>query len=177
MTQSPSLAEPFSQIFIDRAEADWAFDLLRDTAKRLGIHGPYDPRFALTLAHRSGRLGLHLNFGGWLVIGIRGPGSASSRVDLALLAQAVSWDERFSFFPFARKEGELEVRSYQLPVDMLRPMTSDLQAAYAATLERLCIETPYNWFNFFDFWAAPGLPHDHDAPVDPQALASRTPRG
>ncbi|HXV98022.1 MAG TPA: hypothetical protein VEC93_06330, partial [Anaerolineae bacterium] len=135
MTQPPPLPEPFSQIFINRAEADWAFDLLRDTAKRLGIHGPYDPRFALTLAHRSGRLGLHLNFGGWLVIGIRGPGSASSRVDLALLAQAVSWDERFSFFPFARKEGELEVRSYQLPVDMLRPMTSDLQAAYAATLD------------------------------------------
>jgi predicted LPLAT superfamily acyltransferase len=24
---------------------------------------------------------------------------------------------------------------------------------YVATLEALCIEAPYNWFNFFDFWA------------------------
>ncbi len=28
--------------------------------------------------------------------------------------------------------------------------------AYAAELERCCREAPYNWFNFFDFWAAPG---------------------
>ncbi len=27
--------------------------------------------------------------------------------------------------------------------------------AYADTLSGLCRETPYNWFNFFDFWAAP----------------------
>ena len=24
---------------------------------------------------------------------------------------------------------------------------------YVALLETLCRETPYNWFNFFDFWA------------------------
>ena len=26
-------------------------------------------------------------------------------------------------------------------------------ARYVATLEALCREAPYNWFNFFDFWA------------------------
>lgn len=32
---------------------------------------------------------------------------------------------------------------------------------YVATLEALCLESPYNWFNFFDFWAAaPNPPHD-----------------
>ena len=31
---------------------------------------------------------------------------------------------------------------------------------YVATLESLCREAPYNWFNFFDFWA------DADAPAD-----------
>jgi predicted LPLAT superfamily acyltransferase len=31
---------------------------------------------------------------------------------------------------------------------------------YVATLEALCREAPYNWFNFFDFWAADELP-DH----------------
>ena len=37
-----------------------------------------------------------------------------------------------------------------------------IQAAmqrYVATLEALCREAPYNWFNFFDFWA------DADAPT------------
>jgi predicted LPLAT superfamily acyltransferase len=31
---------------------------------------------------------------------------------------------------------------------------------YAAILESLCREAPYNWFNFYDFWS--------DAPTDPQ---------
>ncbi|MFN8454697.1 MAG: hypothetical protein U0401_08525 [Anaerolineae bacterium] len=149
MAQTPSiLAEPFSRIFTDRAEAEWAFDLLRDTAKQLGIHGAYDPRFALTLARRSGGMGLHLNFGGWLVIGFHGPGTPPKdltgfqnlsglphRVDLALLAERVAWDERFSSFPFERKEGEPELRSYHLPIEVIHPMTADLAAAYNATLE------------------------------------------
>lgn len=132
---SPPLAEPFSQIFVDRAEADWAFDLLRESARRLEIHGAYDPRLALTLARRSGRLGLHLNFGGWLVLGFHGPGLTPQRVDLALLAHRVTWDERFTFLPFARKDGEPEIRSYHLPLEIIHPMTSELQAAYAETLD------------------------------------------
>ncbi|NJN99489.1 MAG: AAA domain-containing protein [Anaerolineales bacterium] len=80
-------------------------------------------------------MGLHLNFGGWLVLGFHGPGPAPARVDLALLASLVSWDERFNFFAFARKEGEPEVRSYHLPPDLVRPMTSDVQTAYLTTLD------------------------------------------
>ena len=34
---------------------------------------------------------------------------------------------------------------------------------YVATLESLCREAPYNWFNFYDFWA------DADAPPAPAA--------
>jgi len=34
---------------------------------------------------------------------------------------------------------------------------------YVATLEELCREAPYNWFNFFDFWA------DAEAPTAPAA--------
>jgi hypothetical protein len=130
-----TLADPFAQIFIDRAEANWAFDLLRDTVKRLGMSGPYDPRFALTLPHHSGKLCLHLNFGHWLVLGFQGPGRTSHRVKLALLAEQISWDERFVALPSDRKEGEPEVRSYHLPLETVRPMTSDLQAAYEATLD------------------------------------------
>ncbi|HEX4234311.1 MAG TPA: acyl-CoA synthetase [Caldimonas sp.] len=36
---------------------------------------------------------------------------------------------------------------------------------YVATLEALCREAPYNWFNFYDFWAdaSPAASHDHGA--------------
>jgi len=129
------LAEPFSQIFVDRTEADWAFDLLRQTTDRLRVTGPYDPRVAVTLSHRSGRVFLRLNFGGWLVVGFRGPGQTAGRVDMALLADLVSWDERLAAVSFERKEGQPEVRSYELPVALVRPMTSDLQQAYEATLD------------------------------------------
>lgn len=30
---------------------------------------------------------------------------------------------------------------------------------YVATVEALCLEVPYNWFNFFDFWADDAKPH------------------
>jgi predicted LPLAT superfamily acyltransferase len=32
-------------------------------------------------------------------------------------------------------------------------LVAEALAAYVATLETLCREAPYNWFNFFDFWA------------------------
>lgn len=129
------LAEPFSQIFIDRPEAEWAFALLQETARRLGLSNAYDERFALTLPHPSGKMGLHLNFGRWLVLGFTGPGQTPYRVELVLLANHVAWDERLEAYPFTRKEGQPEVRSYQLPVEIVRPLTSELQTAYETTLD------------------------------------------
>lgn len=130
-----SLADPFSQIFVDRAEADWAFDLLLPTVKRLGLQKPNDERFALTLPRQSGKLCLHLNFGQWLVLGFRGPSLTAPRVEMALLANQVSWNERFTTLPSNRKQGEPEVRSYHLPIETVRPLTSDLQNAYETTLD------------------------------------------
>lgn len=131
----PALAEAFSKIFADRAEAEWAFDLLREASRRLRISGPYDPRMAVTVSTRAGRPFLHLNFGNWLVLGFNGPGHTPTRVEVALLAHLVSWDERFVSFASDRKEGEPEVRSYQLPLEAIRPLTSHLQHAFETTLD------------------------------------------
>ena len=133
--QQNGLAEPFSRIFTDRAEADWAFDLLRETARRLQVNDPYDQRLAVTLTERSGKLFLRLNFGGWTVLGFRGPGQVPERVDMALLASAVAWDERLAPFVFEQRGGEPEVRSYELPLAVVRPLTSQLQQAYETTLD------------------------------------------
>ncbi|MCB0168014.1 MAG: hypothetical protein KDI79_27550, partial [Anaerolineae bacterium] len=140
----PSLAEPLARVFADRAEADWAFDLFRDTTRRLQATGAYDPRLAVTLSERSGKLHLRLNFGSWLVLGVRGPGQTLERVDMALLAREVAWDERFTGFAFERKEGEPEVRTYALPIDVVRPLTSTLQQAYDTTLDFIAAKFQ-NW--------------------------------
>jgi len=109
--------------------------MLLTTVKRLGLKKPNDERFALTFPRQAGKLCLHLNFGQWLVLGFCGPSLTAPRVEMALLAGQISWNERFTTLPSERKQGEPEVRSYHLPLETVRPMTSDLQAAYEATLD------------------------------------------
>lgn len=41
------------------------------------------------------------------------------------------------------------------PAEQREKRIADALHAYAAEIERCCREAPYNWFNFFDFWAAP----------------------
>ncbi len=148
-----NLVDPFAQIFSNRAEAGWAFDFLRETVKGLGIRrGAYDPRFALTLTRRSGQPCLHLNFGGWLVAGFCGPGAAH-RVELTLLADRVAWEERLAGYPFDRKEGQPEVRTYHLPLELIKPMTGDLRAAYEASLAFIAAK--------FEHWQRPSHWQQH----------------
>ena len=40
-----------------------------------------------------------------------------------------------------------------VPPGELDERIADVMQRYVAMLEALCLETPYNWFNFFDFWA------------------------
>lgn len=40
----------------------------------------------------------------------------------------------------------------------------EAMANYVGILDALCRESPYNWFNFFDFWAPPELPLVPPAP-------------
>ncbi len=34
----------------------------------------------------------------------------------------------------------------------------DAAAAYASAVQQYCLDAPYNWFNFYDFWTAPSPP-------------------
>ncbi len=153
LANAHNLVDPFAQIFRDRAEADWAFDFLRETVKSLGIRrGAYDPRFALTLTRRGSQPCLHLNYGGWLVAGFCGPGAAY-RVELTLLADRVAWEERLAGYPFDRKEGQPEVRTYHLPLELIKPMTGDLRAAYKASLAFIAAK--------FEHWQRPSHWQQH----------------
>ena len=38
-------------------------------------------------------------------------------------------------------------------VDSSQAWLDEVMRRYVARLEALCREAPYNWFNFYDFWA------------------------
>lgn len=121
-----SLAPPLSQIFNDLADATVAFELLHQTARQLNLEGAYDSRLALTLSRTS----LHLDYGGWLVLGFRRP----ERVSIALLSGKVDLDSQFKISTFATGPDEPTVHSYDLPMSMVKPLSAELQAAYDQTL-------------------------------------------
>ena len=49
------------------------------------------------------------------------------------------------------------MRFTRIALFLLAAVTEDdvreIVERYAAYLERACLRTPYQWFNFFDFWA------------------------
>jgi len=127
------LGTPFSQIFTDRAEAEWAFDLTREVIERLGITNPRNERFALTLGY--GGSVLRLNYGKWAVLHFYGPGS-QYRVGLALIDEAVDIAGSFrQWDSFA--EGEPTISVYELPVEMVRPLEGNLRDVYERSLDSI----------------------------------------
>ena len=57
-----------------------------------------------------------------------------------------------------------ELADFRVPVPPheLEARILAVMQRYVSLLEALCIESPYNWFNFFDFWA-PDAPATHTA--------------
>ncbi len=130
------LAEPFSRIFADSDEANWAFDFLRDTLNRLGVTSPDDERFALTLVHNNQTL--RLNYGSWAVLQFYGSDSGLDRVGIAFLEDRVAFDATIARWerPFATDDNRF-VRVYELPITMVQDWPADLQVAYEATFAYL----------------------------------------
>ena len=128
------LASPFSRIFTSKDEADWAFDLLRESLHRLGVQEPQDPRFAITLTDSNRRL--RLNFGNWTVLQFCAPGHPDNRVGLALL------DDLSDTAPEPAKWGPLAdsaptISFYCMPMQMATPPEGELRAAYERTLSAI----------------------------------------
>ncbi len=106
------LASPFNRIFNDFAEAEAAFELLQQTALGLGITSPYDPRLAVTLSARA----LHLDFGGWLVLGFHPP----QRVTMALCNPDLTGFKNLAALKistFAHQANEPEVANYEFSME------------------------------------------------------------
>jgi 5-methylcytosine-specific restriction protein B len=130
-----TLAEPFSRMFTDWDEAEWAFELLKDTVQRLGITDPDDPRFHLSLRQYTGGPGLRLVFGNWIVAAFYGPPSAERRVELALCAEQAGDLDAYRNYRFSVPENSPVINLYYFPLDMIRDDGQRVLDLYTRTLD------------------------------------------
>lgn len=131
--RQPGLPEPFSRIFTDHEEAEWAFGLLKKTLYSLGVKDPEDERFAITLPKDGNSL--RLIFGQWLILDFKSIELTENRVTLTFLKDLVNIDDSFITFNFAKKAEEPDVKNYSLPIEMVRPLDGDLRIAFEKTLD------------------------------------------
>jgi MoxR-like ATPase len=129
------LAEPFGSLFSDLEEAEWAFDLLAETLKRLDIRSSDDPRWAITLVKRYGGISLHLTVGNWLILGFRPTTQQVNRVRLSFIPKVVDLDEKFVEHKFLTSPNEPQVWGYGLPIEKVMPLEGNLLESYFQTLD------------------------------------------
>ena len=132
-----TLAPPFSELFTDHDEADRAFEWMADAARRLGVDGPSDPRFSVTLWQASGGAHhFHFSFGHWLVLGFSGRNGMLTEVSLALdTLDAGAPPLRAE--PFVTGENQPLVYSMSFTPGAVMLPDSPVQAAFADTLAHI----------------------------------------
>jgi 5-methylcytosine-specific restriction protein B len=132
-----SISEALTKIFKSKEEAVWAFGLIKDTLDRLGVRGPDDERFVITLPRKGKDLRLNLDFGQWLILSFASPEITQNRVTITLIKGSANIDDTFVTFNFAQDEGGLDFKNYSLPIEMVKPLRGDLRDAYMETLDEI----------------------------------------
>jgi len=167
------LAPPFSRIFIDRDEAEWAFGFLKYTLQGLGVSGPDDESFAVTLRYRD--RALRLNYGNWAFLQFFAPGYRKHRCGISLIdALAPQMDEYDTWSPFNTDDDTTVVRVYEMPLERVRQMDAALRQAYDRTLSYTA--------GRFRHWSRSNLlryniPAIAEAVFDPQKLSTLLTQG
>lgn len=129
------LAEPFSRIFADWGEAEWAFGLMRESLLRLGVQSPDDQRVAIIL-HGPNAIRLRMGYPAFLVFfcDTKGP-----QVQLELLqegAQNYRASSRELRAPNSIP-GLPPISAYVFPIDMVRVEEPSILDLYWQTLNVL----------------------------------------
>ncbi len=128
------LSEPFSQIFESRETAEWAFELIGETLRMLGVRQPEDERYVLSLSADESRL--RLNFGKWAVLGFRSAGqSGHTQVEMSLIRERAR-PARIAEAPaYVYKNSDPPVGVYQaLDASRVRSWPGELRQAYEETM-------------------------------------------
>lgn len=133
LPSAQALAKPFSIMFSDWKEAEWAFDLLAKAAQRLGLSGPDDPMGAWTVRRSAGQYHLHFSYGQWLVFGLAGAGGHLT-LKLALFRDRLDLSVT-RIEPFTQKEGETPISLHYLKAQAWRQLEDSEQEVYSETLD------------------------------------------
>jgi hypothetical protein len=83
-----AIGKRLAQVLGDRETAEWAFDFLEETARRLGISSEADERLAVTLRGDLSRI--HFNFCSWLIAGISGSEDGEVTVRIPLIREKMN---------------------------------------------------------------------------------------
>ena len=127
------LAEPLSKFFQNRADAEKAFDLLKETFNLLGIVDENDARLALTLP-KQGHV-MRLNYGNWAIISFQQHNLERYEVEIALLDKLADFDGEHIRGEWSFADQEPSISSYSVPFGALFPMSDGLRAAYTETMQ------------------------------------------
>lgn len=128
-----ALAPPFDRIFLDRAEAEAAFNFLARAFELLGITSADDPRFALTL--RDKETLLRFNFASWATLHFKAPQNRF-RLGLALIDDLVELETEYGKWkPFALGNPSMSV--YELPLDPGQPLDADLENIFEESFKEI----------------------------------------
>lgn len=133
------LARPFSQIFVDRTEAEWAFDFLRETLERLGVTRADDERFAITL---PGKNILRLNFGVWAIVSFYELTHLPNRIHVDLITDGLNLEKHSykQWGTFARNDDEPEISGFELPLEAIKTTSDDLLKTFEKTLDHIAVK-------------------------------------
>ncbi len=134
LNENEQLTKPFSDLFQNREEANWAFDFMGSIAERLDISNADDPRLAMSLRH--GGKTLNFIYCNWLVV--RFQIKNNERKILITLIKKES-DPYASFhredftLPFDNQRAAL----YLFPVEKIKDIDEDLANLIEETLSHL----------------------------------------
>jgi len=129
-------AAPFDQLFADQDEANWAFDLIAETARKLGVTAATDPRWALVYRHQGNRHWLRTNFGQWAALDVAGESGALTEV-VVLLYEDEAQGGTPTGRAFKEKTSGRNIFLHKFPAAAMREPDPDLQAAIDRALELL----------------------------------------
>jgi 5-methylcytosine-specific restriction enzyme B len=137
-----NLSKQFGQVFRNKEEAEWAFDLMKETAIKLGVTGPDDERLSIRI--REGIPGLHFSFCPWLVLAFYGTKKQGPRVRFAIIEGLAENLNEYKDTSFKQDEQEPAISLYTLPLEMVKPFSDQLMRARDTTLNY--IKTKFsNW--------------------------------
>ncbi len=122
-------------IFQTKEIADWFFDLVHDTAKKLDISGCHDERLSITF--RNDKNGIHLNYCNWIILGIYQDNKDNVIVRLPVFENYIeTLDKRVyqEYSPFSQESGENQVVTCLFELSSLNKMDEKFWDKYNQVL-------------------------------------------